>query len=141
MLKHTMMQTVYFLLQMKKLSKQSAIFRHHFQFKRQLGCKELSNLHMDSPNIGLHLCANCHKIVNADIDWIIHCPSCKQQSEVELRARIPIIITDASCSIHCIISREDAEKLIEFTPLQLKQAQEDGFEIDTELRVNGPKGH
>ncbi|XP_071939499.1 uncharacterized protein [Coffea arabica] len=121
MLKHTMMQTVYFLLQMKKLSKQSAIFRHHFQFKRQLGCKELSNLHMDSPNIGLHLCANCHKIVNADIDWIIHCPSCKQQSEVELR--------------------EDAEKLIEFTPLQLKQAQEDGFEIDTELRVNGPKGH
>ena len=30
-------------------------------------------------------CVNCHKIVNADIDWIIHCPSCKQQSEVELR--------------------------------------------------------
>ncbi|XP_071937211.1 replication protein A 70 kDa DNA-binding subunit B-like [Coffea arabica] len=78
-------------------------------------------------------CANCHKIVNADIDWIIHCPSCKQQSEVELRARIPIIITDASSSIHCIISGEDAEKLIEFTPLQLKQAQEDGFQIDTEL--------
>ncbi|XP_071922720.1 uncharacterized protein [Coffea arabica] len=31
-------------------------------------------------------CVNCHKIVNVDIDWIIHCPSCKQQSEVELRA-------------------------------------------------------
>ncbi|XP_071927037.1 replication protein A 70 kDa DNA-binding subunit D-like isoform X1 [Coffea arabica] len=31
-------------------------------------------------------CVNCHKIVNADIDWIIHCPSCKQQSEVELRS-------------------------------------------------------
>nr|XP_027125531.1 uncharacterized protein LOC113742040 [Coffea arabica] len=30
-------------------------------------------------------CVNCHKIVNADIDWIIHCPLCKQQSEVELR--------------------------------------------------------
>ncbi|XP_027177835.1 replication protein A 70 kDa DNA-binding subunit B-like [Coffea eugenioides] len=78
-------------------------------------------------------CVNCHKIVNADIDWIIHCPSCKQQSEVELRARIPIIITDASSSIHCIISGEDAEKMIEFTPLQLKQAQEDGFEINIEL--------
>ncbi|XP_071903396.1 replication protein A 70 kDa DNA-binding subunit B-like isoform X1 [Coffea arabica] len=78
-------------------------------------------------------CVNCHKIVNADIDWIIHCPSCKQQSEVELRARIPIIITDPSSSIHCIISGEDAEKMIEFTPLQLKQAQEDGFGIDTEL--------
>ncbi|XP_071919621.1 replication protein A 70 kDa DNA-binding subunit B-like isoform X3 [Coffea arabica] len=86
-------------------------------------------------------CVNCHKIVNANIDWIIHCPSCKQQSEVELRARIQIIITDPSRSIHCIISGEDAEKMIEFTPLQLKQAQEDFISKASRKIIKGSDVH
>lgn len=78
-------------------------------------------------------CTNCLRSVSAETDWIIKCPSCKQESEVELRSRIGITVTDPSGSIDCSIYGIDAEKMIEFNALQLKESEENGIAVHDEI--------
>ncbi|KAL3520298.1 hypothetical protein ACH5RR_018447 [Cinchona calisaya] len=63
------------------------------------------------------VCKNCHKAVNVDIDWDITCPSSKEDSKVEVRFRLGIMLDDGTSKLHAVIFSLDAEKLIPFTAL------------------------
>ncbi|KAL3536627.1 hypothetical protein ACH5RR_005088 [Cinchona calisaya] len=76
-------------------------------------------------------CNNCHKSVNADIDWEITCPSCKDITKVEVRCCMPVLLKDGIASLNTIILA--AEKIIPFSVLQLKEANESETPIDAEL--------
>ncbi|XP_027120942.1 replication protein A 70 kDa DNA-binding subunit B-like [Coffea arabica] len=78
-------------------------------------------------------CSNCLKTVEADTDWIIKCSSCKEEAEVELRCRIGITLTDSTASIQCLISGKQAERLIQFTAAELKDAEAHGITMNQEL--------
>ncbi|KAL3527796.1 hypothetical protein ACH5RR_012452 [Cinchona calisaya] len=69
-------------------------------------------------------CKNYHKAINADIDWDITCPSCKENSKVEVRSRLGIMLEDGTSKLHAVIFSPDAEMLIIFTALELKEADE-----------------
>ncbi|KAL3529904.1 hypothetical protein ACH5RR_009226 [Cinchona calisaya] len=71
-------------------------------------------------------CKNFHKAVNTDIVWEIRCPSCKEDTEVEVRCKISIMLEDGTSSYHDVMFSLEAEKLIPFTALQLKDADENG---------------
>ncbi|XP_071927789.1 uncharacterized protein [Coffea arabica] len=78
-------------------------------------------------------CSNCQKAVDANLEWIIRCPSCREESVVEARCRIGIIIDDGTSSIYAVVFGTDAEKLIPFTAVQLSEADEHGVEVFSEI--------
>ncbi|XP_027109413.2 replication protein A 70 kDa DNA-binding subunit B-like [Coffea arabica] len=78
-------------------------------------------------------CSNCLKTVEADTDWIIKCSSCRQEAEVELRCRIGITLTDPTASIQCLISGKEAERLIQLTATEVKDAEAHGITMNQEL--------
>ncbi|KAL4566394.1 hypothetical protein LXL04_030509 [Taraxacum kok-saghyz] len=69
-------------------------------------------------------CANCLKPLDADITWIVTCPSCKTESEVLPISRASVQINDGTGKIRGTISTPDIEKFIPFTLAQLKDAKE-----------------
>ncbi|XP_071911901.1 replication protein A 70 kDa DNA-binding subunit B-like isoform X2 [Coffea arabica] len=78
-------------------------------------------------------CSNCQKAVDANFEWIIRCPSCREESAVEARCRIEIIIDDGTSSIYAVVFGTDAEKLIPFTAVQLSEVDEHGVEVFSEI--------
>lgn len=74
-------------------------------------------------------CANCQKSLEADLTWIVTCPSCRQESEVQALSRLTIQLDDGTASIHAIICTPHVEELIPFTSLQLKEAEEFGTDL------------
>ncbi|KAL4581436.1 hypothetical protein LXL04_017651 [Taraxacum kok-saghyz] len=74
-------------------------------------------------------CANCLKPLDADITWIVTCPSCKTESEVLPISRASVQINDGTGKIRGTISTPDIEKFIPFTLAQLKDAKEFGETI------------
>ncbi|XP_023758738.3 uncharacterized protein LOC111907170 [Lactuca sativa] len=69
-------------------------------------------------------CANCQKLIEADVNWIIICPFCYTESEVQLISRATVQIDDATGSLSATISKPDLEKFIPFTPEELKYAED-----------------
>ncbi|KAL3500536.1 hypothetical protein ACH5RR_039629 [Cinchona calisaya] len=83
-------------------------------------------------------CKNCHKVVNGNIDWEITCLSCKEDSKVEVRSRLGIMLDDGTSKIHAVIFSLDAGKLISFTTLQLKEVDENIADTNTEVQLFTP---
>ncbi|PWA74144.1 hypothetical protein CTI12_AA254960 [Artemisia annua] len=69
-------------------------------------------------------CANCQKSLEADLSWIVTCPSCHQESELEAISRLAIRIDDGTANLSATICSADAEKLIPFNATQLRDADE-----------------
>ncbi|KAL3508865.1 hypothetical protein ACH5RR_028266 [Cinchona calisaya] len=70
----------------------------------------------------VYTCKNCNKVVKVDIDREIRCPFCKENTKVEVKCRIGIMLEDGTSSLHAVKFSPDVEKLIPFTTLQLKDA-------------------
>ncbi|CDP04345.1 unnamed protein product [Coffea canephora] len=79
------------------------------------------------------VCANCHKNVDADIDWIITCPSCNESTSIQMSCRIGIKLTDETGKMNCTIYSPEVEKLIPYTAIQLRDAYETGVALDMQL--------
>ncbi|XP_027084299.1 uncharacterized protein [Coffea arabica] len=79
------------------------------------------------------VCANCHKNVDADIDWIITCPSCNESTSIQMRCRIGIKLADETGKMNCTIYSPEVEKLIPYTTIQLHDAYETGVALDMQL--------
>ncbi|GER34634.1 acetyl-coenzyme A carboxylase carboxyltransferase subunit beta, partial [Striga asiatica] len=71
-------------------------------------------------------CGNCQKSINAPLDWNIKCPTCNQETTVTARCRLKIIICNETAKMNAYLYGKDAENLIPFTPLQLKEAELQG---------------
>ncbi|CAI9260919.1 unnamed protein product [Lactuca saligna] len=59
-----------------------------------------------------------------DVSWIIICPFCYTESEVQLISRATIQIDDATGALSTTISTPDLEKFIPFTPEELKDTED-----------------
>ncbi|KAK6915297.1 Enolase, C-terminal TIM barrel domain [Dillenia turbinata] len=75
----------------------------------------------------------CFVNVDVDIDWVITCPACSEKSEVEVRCRILIALTDSTATLTTTISGQDAKKFIPYTAIELKQAEKDEIDLEKEL--------
>ncbi|CAI9273576.1 unnamed protein product [Lactuca saligna] len=66
------------------------------------------------------ICAKCLKPIQADINWNIKCPLCKEKSEVQIISRAIIEINDGTGTIAASISSPEIEKLIPLNPSEIK---------------------
>ncbi|PWA56841.1 hypothetical protein CTI12_AA412340 [Artemisia annua] len=78
-------------------------------------------------------CANCQKSLEADLSWIVTCPSCHQESELEAISRLAIRIDDGTANLSATICSADAEKLIPFNATQLRDADEHGINLHDDI--------
>ncbi|GJU57873.1 ATP-dependent DNA helicase PIF1-like protein [Tanacetum coccineum] len=69
-------------------------------------------------------CANCKKSLEADLTWIVTCPLCHQESEVEALSRMTIQIDDGTTTLYATIGTPDVEKIVPYTAVELKDADE-----------------
>lgn len=78
-------------------------------------------------------CANCKKSLEADLTWIVTCPSCHQESEVEPLSRMTIQIDDGTASLSATICTPDIEKIVPYTAVELKDADEHRIDLHDDI--------
>ncbi|KAI3767793.1 hypothetical protein L2E82_18201 [Cichorium intybus] len=71
-------------------------------------------------------CANCQKPLEADITWIVTCPSCRVESEIIAMSRMTVTIYDGTGTIQATMYTPDMDKFIPFTATKLKESEEMG---------------
>ncbi|CAH1413861.1 unnamed protein product [Lactuca virosa] len=70
------------------------------------------------------ICAMCLKPIQADVNWNIKCPLCKEKSEVHIISRAIIEIDDGTGTIVASISTPEIEKLIPLKPNEIRDIGE-----------------
>ncbi|GER56622.1 replication protein A 70 kDa DNA-binding subunit A, partial [Striga asiatica] len=86
-------------------------------------------------------CGICLKSVNTPLGWTIKCPACNQESTVEARCRLGVIICSENANMNAYLIGKEAERLIPLTPLQLKLAEQQGHNKHPEISaaIDGKK--
>ncbi|GKA72922.1 replication protein A 70 kDa DNA-binding subunit B-like protein [Tanacetum coccineum] len=84
-------------------------------------------------------CANCQKSLEADLTWIVTCPSCHQESEVEALSRMIIQINDGTTTLYATIGTPDVEKIVPYTAVELKDADEHGINLHDDIAASVQK--
>ncbi|XP_023749786.1 replication protein A 70 kDa DNA-binding subunit B-like [Lactuca sativa] len=70
------------------------------------------------------ICAMCLKPIQADVNWNIKYPLCKEKSEVQIISRAIIEINDGTRTIAASISTLEIEKLIPLNPSEIRDVAE-----------------
>ncbi|KAI3721520.1 hypothetical protein L2E82_32534 [Cichorium intybus] len=76
-------------------------------------------------------CANCHKSLEADTSWIVMCPSCRVESEIQEMSRITVLISDASGFLKANMTTPEIEKFIPFSAKDVKIAGDNATAIES----------
>ncbi|GJY10001.1 replication protein A 70 kDa DNA-binding subunit B-like protein [Tanacetum coccineum] len=84
-------------------------------------------------------CANCKKSLEADLTWIVTCPLCHQESEVEALSRMTIQIDDGTTTLYATIGTPDVEKIVPYTAVELKDADEHGINLHDDIAASVQK--
>ncbi|GJT22263.1 replication protein A 70 kDa DNA-binding subunit B-like protein [Tanacetum coccineum] len=84
-------------------------------------------------------CANCKKSLEADLTWIVTCPLCHQESEVEALSRMTIQIDDGTTTLYATIGTPDVEKIVPYTVVELKDADEHGINLHDDIAASVQK--
>ncbi|KAI3672408.1 hypothetical protein L6452_38496 [Arctium lappa] len=84
-------------------------------------------------------CADCLKPLEADLTWIVQCPTCKKECEVQLILRVAVQIDDGTSAIKTMLTSPIIEKFLTMTSTQIRNAEEVGENIQAiaDRELNG----
>lgn len=76
---------------------------------------------MDDRALSYTACANCQKPLDADVTWIVTCPSCKEQSEV--------FAIDEIGNLRAMLYTPDAETFMPYSAVDIQHAEEHAIDL------------
>ncbi|GER32496.1 replication protein A 70 kDa DNA-binding subunit [Striga asiatica] len=87
----------------------------------------------DNKSLWTATCNNCRKIYNVPPNMPVKCRSCREDTLVEARCRLPIAIEDETGNIHAMLYDSDAERVIPFNGTDLYQAEQQGVDLTAQI--------
>ncbi|CAH1412172.1 unnamed protein product [Lactuca virosa] len=77
-------------------------------------------------NLSYTACSNCFKSIEVDTTWIVTCPSCHIESEIQQMSRLTVLIADESGVMKANLHTPEVEKFIPFSPKDVQISEETG---------------
>ncbi|GER33908.1 replication factor A protein 1, partial [Striga asiatica] len=87
----------------------------------------------DNKSLWTATCNNCRKNYNVPPNTPVKCRSCREDTLVEARCRLPIAIEDETGNIHAMLYDSDAERVIPFNGTDLYQAEQQGVDLTAQI--------
>ncbi|GER55565.1 replication protein A 70 kDa DNA-binding subunit [Striga asiatica] len=87
----------------------------------------------DNRSLWTATCNNCRKNYNVPPNTPVKCRSCKEDTLVEARCRLPIAIEDETGNIHAMLYDSDAEQVIPFNGTDLYQAEQQKVDLTAQI--------
>ncbi|GER28427.1 replication protein A 70 kDa DNA-binding subunit, partial [Striga asiatica] len=95
----------------------------------------------DNRSLWTTICNNCRKIYTVPPNTPVKCRSCKEDTLVEARCRLPIAIEDETGNIHAMLYDSNAERVIPFNGTDLYQAEEQGVDLTAQITAEMNEHH
>ncbi|CAI9286631.1 unnamed protein product [Lactuca saligna] len=96
----------------------------HFDTMKTAWVKGTLSLPEQERNLSYTACANCFKSIEADTTWIVTCPSCHIESEIQQMSRLTVLIADESGVMKANLHTPELEKFIHFSPKDVQISEE-----------------
>ncbi|CAH1451462.1 unnamed protein product [Lactuca virosa] len=86
-------------------------------------------------NLSYTACFNCFKSIEADTTWIVTCPSCHIESEIQQMSRLTVLIADESGVMKANLHTPEVEKFIPFSPKDVQISEETGETLCNSIAI------
>ncbi|CAI9279215.1 unnamed protein product [Lactuca saligna] len=96
----------------------------HFDTMKTAWVKGTLSLPKQERNLSYTACSNCFKSIEADTTWIVTCPSCHIESEIQQMSRLIVLIADESGVMKANLHTPELEKFIHFSPKDVQISEE-----------------
>ncbi|KAL7619166.1 hypothetical protein Lser_V15G01110 [Lactuca serriola] len=96
----------------------------HFDTMKTAWVKGTLSLPEQERNLSYTACSNCFKSIEADTTWIVTCPSCHIESEIQQMSRLTVLIADESGVMKANLHTPELEKFIHFSPKDVQISEE-----------------